>query len=249
MRCLDVGCGIGDVTLRMAQWVGPAGHAVGLDSDAAFLAAARQEATRRQLPALFRQGRAEDLDDEATYDLVYTRGLLTHVADPAEVVERMVRAACPGGCIVAEEPYFRARVCSPASPAFERCGELMQAAVQHHGGDPNIGPRVLGFFLDSGVQQVQLTGVLPLFYQGEEKRIVSITLEHVQEALTTAGLASPSDIETVVAELETFAQAPHTMLSQPMLVQVWGRKPSHSTTLPTRAGRGGQRPIVPQAKR
>ena len=150
---------------------------------------------------------------------------------------------------MAEEPYFRARLCSPASRAFERCGELMQAAVQHHGGDPNIGPRVLGFFLDSGVQQVQLTGVLPLFYQGEEKRIVSITLEHVQEALTTAGLASPSDIETVVAELETFAQAPHTMLSQPMLVQVWGRKPSHSTTLPTRAVRKGQRPIVPQAQR
>jgi hypothetical protein len=65
----------------------------------------------------------------------------------------------------------------------------MQAAIQHHGGDPQIGARVLGFFLDSGVQQVQLTGVLPIFYQGAEKRILSITLAHVQAALYAAGLA------------------------------------------------------------
>lgn len=34
MRCLDVGCGIGAVTLKLARWVGPTGQAVGIDSDA-----------------------------------------------------------------------------------------------------------------------------------------------------------------------------------------------------------------------
>jgi ubiquinone/menaquinone biosynthesis C-methylase UbiE len=32
-RCLDVGCGSGDVTLDIARRVGPKGHAIGVDFD------------------------------------------------------------------------------------------------------------------------------------------------------------------------------------------------------------------------
>src|SRR5215468_7907830 len=54
MRCLDVGCGIGAVTLRLAHRVGPTGQAVGIDLDERCLELARQEAARRGLPASFR---------------------------------------------------------------------------------------------------------------------------------------------------------------------------------------------------
>ena len=35
MSCLDVGCGSGDVTLRMAALVGAEGHVVGIDHEGA----------------------------------------------------------------------------------------------------------------------------------------------------------------------------------------------------------------------
>src|SRR5262245_65959467 len=54
MRCLDVGCGSGGVTLRLARRVGPTGHATGIDTDERCLELARQEAARRGLPADFR---------------------------------------------------------------------------------------------------------------------------------------------------------------------------------------------------
>src|SRR5438876_9709070 len=44
MRCLDVGCGGGDVTLELGRLVGPAGRVVGIDIDATKLDLARQEA-------------------------------------------------------------------------------------------------------------------------------------------------------------------------------------------------------------
>ena len=42
-RVLDVGCGFGDSTVRIAREVGPAGEAVGNDCAENFVAAARPE--------------------------------------------------------------------------------------------------------------------------------------------------------------------------------------------------------------
>src|SRR5215510_13426671 len=41
---LDVGCGFGDTTLRLARMVGPMGRVVGVDCCDAFLEIARKEA-------------------------------------------------------------------------------------------------------------------------------------------------------------------------------------------------------------
>src|SRR4030095_6335238 len=45
MRCLDVGCGGGDVSFDLARLVGPLGRVVGIDLDAVKITAARAEAT------------------------------------------------------------------------------------------------------------------------------------------------------------------------------------------------------------
>src|SRR3712207_6194988 len=43
-RCLDIGCGFGDTTRRLAEIVGPEGSAHGVDSGQRFIADARAEA-------------------------------------------------------------------------------------------------------------------------------------------------------------------------------------------------------------
>src|SRR5262245_48538385 len=96
-RCLDVGCGIGAVTLELARVVGPAGGAVGIDTDERCLELARQEAARLGMPAFFRKEAVDTLQDESAYGLAYSRFLLTHVPKPARAVERLVRAVEPGG--------------------------------------------------------------------------------------------------------------------------------------------------------
>ena len=45
-RVLDIGCGFGDTTQRIAGLVGPTGEAVGVDAAARFIEAARDEAER-----------------------------------------------------------------------------------------------------------------------------------------------------------------------------------------------------------
>src|SRR5262245_11424540 len=86
-RCLDVGCGGGDVTLTLARRVRPYGSATGVDIDDTKLAIARSEAAQAGAKNVeFRHCdiRADPIG--TTFDLVYARFLLTHLSDPSAAV-------------------------------------------------------------------------------------------------------------------------------------------------------------------
>jgi ubiquinone/menaquinone biosynthesis C-methylase UbiE len=74
MRCLDAGCGGGDVTLDLAALVGPGGMVVGIDIDAAKLELARREPADRQVGHVeFRQAGVPAADLGAGFDVAYVR--------------------------------------------------------------------------------------------------------------------------------------------------------------------------------
>jgi ubiquinone/menaquinone biosynthesis C-methylase UbiE len=224
MRCLDVGCGNGAVTLRLALRVGSTGLAVGIDRDEPCLEFARRKAAQHKLPAVFRVENVTDLRESNTYDLVYGRFLLTHLAKPDEGLERMIRAARRGGSVIVEDIEFAAHFAYPPCPALSRYVDLYQRAVKSKGGDPNIGPRLVSLFLDSGMDEVQVEVVQPTFRYGPGKRIAAITMSHIQEAVVREGLASAPEVESIVASLDQFVADPRTILSMPRIFQVWGRK-------------------------
>jgi SAM-dependent methyltransferase len=224
MRCLDVGCGNGAVTLKLALRVGSTGVAVGMDRDERCLELARQKAAQHKLPADFRAQDVTDLREVNAYDLVYSRFLLTHLPKPDEALDRMVRAARRGSWVIVEDIEFAAHFCYPPCPAFSRYVDLYQRVVQRKDGDPNIGPRLLSLLLDTGLDEVHVEVVQPTFRSGAGKRIPAITMEHIQEAVVQEGLASGQEVERIVADLDQFAAAPRTILSLPRIFQVWGRK-------------------------
>lgn len=224
MHCLDVGCGTGAVTLKMAEMVGPSGLAVGLDLDEDSLSLARKEAHRLELNAEFRPGTVIGLQEASAYDLVFGRFVLTHLREPEKAIARMVAAARPGGVIVVEDIQFTGHFCYPACPAFDRYVELYQGVVRRKGGDPNIGPRLLGMFLDAGFADVDLEVIQPTYWQGPGKQIAAVTMEHIREAVVGAGLADDEKINGIVAELDSFARDLRTTMSLPRIFQVWGKR-------------------------
>jgi len=95
MRVLDLGCGGGAVTLKIAALVGAEGEVVGIDLDSSILRLAQQEADGSKLPMTFHHLDAEELDEVAVYDFVYSRYLLSHLRKPERALEAMVRALRP----------------------------------------------------------------------------------------------------------------------------------------------------------
>ncbi len=83
MRCLDVGCGAGEVTFDLASLVGITGQVVGVDLDATKIDLARGDAEQAEVTNV--EFRVADLTEglgEAEYDVVYARFLLTHLQRP-----------------------------------------------------------------------------------------------------------------------------------------------------------------------
>jgi SAM-dependent methyltransferase len=227
MRCLDVGCGGGDVTLELARLVGPGGRVVGLDGDGVILSLARQDAARAGLCNVeYRQADAAHVQDRPAFDLAYARFLLTHVTDPEGVLANMRHATRGGGAVVVEDIDFSGHFCHPPCRAFARYVELYQEVVRRRGGDPDIGPKLPGLFLAAGVAAVQVRVVQPAALHGEVKSLASITLEKVADAVIAERLASPAEITNLVGELTEFAESPRTLMSLPRVFQVWGRSPA-----------------------
>lgn len=224
MRCLDVGCGIGAVTLKLARRVGPTGLAVGIDRDDACLELARQAASRDGLPAVFRNEPVSDLRQDAAYDFVYSRFLLTHLSQPGLAVESMVQAARPGGVVAVEDIEFAAHFSHPRCVALDRYVTLYQEVVKRKGGDANIGPSLVGLLMTAGLEEVHVEVVQPTYRSGLGKRIAQVTMEHIKEAVVGEGLASVQEVDSIVADLDRYAADESTIVSLPRIFQVWGRR-------------------------
>jgi SAM-dependent methyltransferase len=231
MRCLDVGCGGGDVTFELARIVGPEGGVVAIDMDETKLELARHEAAARQLGNVeFRRSQigADELGPE--FDVVYARFLLTHLKDPVGALATMRPALRPGGVLVVEDIDFSGSFCHPDSAAFRRYVELYTLAARRGGGDPNIGPRLPGLLTDVGLAGVGMHVVQPAGIEGEVKLVNPVTLENIADAVLAAGLASRAELEQIIAELYEAARDTRTVLSLPRIVQAWGYQAARGET-------------------
>jgi ubiquinone/menaquinone biosynthesis C-methylase UbiE len=225
-RCLDVGCGGGNTALSMARIVGPTGRVVGIDMDPVKMSLAARDAAAQNLTNVeFRTGDATALDEDAEYDLVYARVLLTHLADPDEVLARMVRATKPGGPVVLEDLDHTAVFCHPRCAALERYVELYNELSRRRGGDPEIGPKLVGLMRRAGLEHIRVGVVQPVFLEGQAKRIHQLTLDNIADAVLATGLADAQGVEALKAELDAYADDPDTMVSFPRIFQVIGRRP------------------------
>jgi SAM-dependent methyltransferase len=112
-RVIDLGCGCGASTLRLAEHVGPTGTVVGVDVSAPMLARARERA--RSMPWIqFVEGDAAEYRFAGDADLVYSRFGAMFFADPQAALANLKKALRPGGrlCLVCwrsadENPWYR----------------------------------------------------------------------------------------------------------------------------------------------
>src|SRR5260370_41858965 len=107
MKCLEIGCGSGDVAFDLASIVGLNGGVVATDIDEIKLRLARQEADRNQLTNL--EFRLSDIleDELENFDLVHARFVPTHLSNPRKALEKPRRTPSPSGVLPVEDRDFR----------------------------------------------------------------------------------------------------------------------------------------------
>lgn len=99
MRILDVGCGVGNITMALAS----KGHAVtGIDISADSIAYARKN---HSLPnTKYLVSKAEELEGNEVYDVIVCSEVIEHLPDPEPTVRALSRLLKKGGLMVVTVP-------------------------------------------------------------------------------------------------------------------------------------------------
>jgi ubiquinone/menaquinone biosynthesis C-methylase UbiE len=225
-RCLDLGCGAGDVTIELARRAGPSGRVTGVDMDAVKLEVAREKADGAGESATteFIVGNVYELAPAETYDVVYCRFLLQHLSRPVEALQRMWAAVAPGGALVVEDTDFSAQFCYPPDDAFAFWSERYPELLRRAGGDPESGRKLAAWFAEVGSPKPEIRVVQLAHLSGKQKTLPILTIEATATAMREADVATADEIAGALARLEVLASDSVTLFGSPRVFQVWARR-------------------------
>jgi len=101
-KVLDIGCGFGDTTQRLARLVGPEGEAVGVDVAERFVEAAEAEAAQAGVENVsFSAADVQVADLGEGYDYAFSRMGIMFFDQPVQALRNIGSALAPGGCLCA----------------------------------------------------------------------------------------------------------------------------------------------------
>ncbi len=156
MSLLDCGCGVGSITLDLAERVAP-GQVVGVDLDESQLAMARAEAERRGLSNIrFETASIYDLPfPEDSFDAALAHTLLFHLREPLRALRVLRRMLKPGGVVCVSDDDWSTLVFSPTDPHLRRAWELGTRFVEHNGASPFYARHLRGLMLEAGFARTE----------------------------------------------------------------------------------------------
>jgi SAM-dependent methyltransferase len=227
MRVLDLACGDGFHTRRIAERLGSRGFITGADINLAYLAEARVEASRQNGHATI-EFVAASFDrlpfPDDTFDLVWCAQSLYSLPDPVVAIGHMARVVRPGGLVAVLENDTLHQVFLPWPVRLElplRAAELRSFLEgSRNSSKYYVGRRLPAILAAAGLEPSRMTThafdrEAPL---GEaERRLLQSYLEEVAERV------APYLDAALLQELRQLVDAgsPQHLLAQPYLTMTW----------------------------
>jgi ubiquinone/menaquinone biosynthesis C-methylase UbiE len=227
MRVLDIACGDGFYTRRIAERLGPGGAITGVDINLAYLSEASEEASRQSglakidfVAASF--DRLPFPDD--SFDLVWCAQSLYTLPDPVAAIGHMARVLRPGGVVAVLENDTLHQVFLPWPVHLElplRAAELRSFLEgSQNSSKYYVGRRLPALLAAAGLDPLRLTTHAfdrhaPL---GEaERELLQSYLEEVAERV------APHLDAALLQELRQLVDpgSPQHLLEQPYLTMTW----------------------------
>lgn len=226
---IDLGCGPRGIIEMLHARVSPGGRVLGLDSDPAHVAMARELVASAGLDD------AEILEADArrtglstgSFDLVHARTLLVTLPGPAEVLAEMVRLARPGGWVASLEPDAELSIYYPYHKVLDRLRELFVIAFTRNGADPLIGRRLGELYRLAGLEHVGLEARAGVYPPGHSRRTIAADLlRAMRPRLLALGAVDEAELDSLDATVRDYLDDPDVVVIPNLMFLAWGRKPS-----------------------
>ena len=222
IRCLDLGCGIGETTRQLAAKLEKMSEVVGVDQDRELVNAASSITPADGCLITFQQGDANRLGfEDESFHFVFARYLLHHLTDPLEVLKEMLRVCKPGGMVAVQEPDCAKQYCYPDSWAYERIPDL----YQHLFASAFVGRELYSLFRQLGCTEPYLDVETIAGMDVELRRSYRMTIEAVGPALIDKGILNPDELEELLGELRRVEGTEGTLCVWSPVFSVWGLRP------------------------
>jgi len=227
MRVAEIGCGIGHTARWMSTQVRPGGIVSGVDSSSEQLRVAKRSAAEAGTTNVsFRESDAYETGlPRDSFDLVYSRFLLCHLADPAKALGEMSSLLKRGGILVCEDHDDGGIFTEPATQCYKRLVEISDAVNRSHGLDSYIGLKLPRLFREIGFSQPEVNVNQIALLRGEEKRFWELTLIEAAPAILAAHASTSEELDAICEEMRQIAQDESILLMLARVTQVWARKP------------------------
>jgi SAM-dependent methyltransferase len=233
MKVLDVGTGLGDVALLLADRVGPNGQVIGVDSNPTVLDVARRRTkAAAYMNVFFVQGDITQMEFARDFDAIVGRLILQHLRDPVAVLGRLVRSLRPEGSIGFQEFDFTPVSYSlPPCALYDQVYSWIRETLRHAGLDFQVGMRLYRLFLDAGLPAPQMYSetVVGAGPNWSGYVVAAMTIRNLLPLLLKFGIATEQQvgIDTLAARLQEEMVSQHGVGRGPDLISAWTRIGSH----------------------
>jgi SAM-dependent methyltransferase len=226
MHVADFGCGVGMVTALLADLVGPEGHVVGIDASRAQLVQAREQLNGNGVNTSFVEASATATGLPAeSFDLVYCRFLLIHLAEPERALHEMRALLKPGGILVCEDGDLTSAGSEPPS-ALRAFADLWGRLGPVKGVDYTLGRRLFHLVLAAGFPAPEITFNQPVVARGETKRLLELSVAEAGPSFVEAGLITAEALNRTLVEMRHSNADEAVLALMPRMAQVWARRPA-----------------------
>lgn len=199
---LDVGCGFGLETERLARLVAPGQPVAGIDESAHFIDVAKKRAAEQGLHIDYRAGLAESLPyADASFDHVRAERLLIYLTDVGKALSEMRRVLKPGGVMAIIEPDFGTTTVNVSDRKLTR--RVMAHEADHAVKQSYLPGPLLAMLPKFGLRDVELNTRVVIFPQALGAEYFVSTGENAMKD----GTISPAEFEAWQKEIGALQKA------------------------------------------
>jgi len=224
-RVLDLGSGVGDVSLIAARLVGPSGEVVGIERDPRSIARATARMAEAELRNVsFTQSDAAQIPGDKPFDAAVGRYILMFLPDPVAVLRSLSQLVRPGGVVAFQEPCWKSFLLQSARlPLWSAGASLLVETFERSGTNTEMGPALSRVFQEAGLPAPSTrTDILHGAEQWMPDCLHSVRPQMTQLNLLLEPLG---DFETLSERLHAEVKERKTTTPLPALVSAWSRKP------------------------
>jgi SAM-dependent methyltransferase len=229
-RVLDLGSGMGDVAMLVAQIVGPSGEVVGVERDAPSIERAQKRVMEAGLHNVsFVRCDVSEIPRDRPFDAAVGRLILQFLPDPVAVLRSVAQLVRPDGAIAFQEPSWKPflALCSHM-PLWFACGSLAVDAFVGAGANAEMGPELPKLFELAGLPSPAMRMEMLLGQDLESTRWTSDVLRSLKPQIERLKLSvkKVGDFETLAERLRREAVASGTAGPCVALLRAWCVKPT-----------------------